>query len=106
MVVTNVNKRNDAVFRAIADPTRRQILTLLRRRRHTVNEIAVNFRASRPAISRHLRVLRRAGLVATRKEGTARICELEAEPLSAVVAWLRDYEARWKGGLARPEEFR
>ena len=52
-------KQREAVFRAIADPTRREILGLLRRRKHTVNELAGNFRTSRPAISKHLRLLRR-----------------------------------------------
>jgi DNA-binding transcriptional ArsR family regulator len=83
------------VFRAIADPTRREILRLLRDGRHTVGEIAANFRTSRPAISKHLRVLRAAGLVVSRKDGTANICKLNPRPLRAVDAWLRDYEAFW-----------
>ena len=83
------------MFRAIADPTRREILGLLRGRQHTVGEIAANFRKSRPAISKHLRLLRRAGLVTTRKEGTAHICGLNAKPLRAVDTWLMEYEAFW-----------
>lgn len=83
------------MFRAIADPTRREILRLLRDARHTVGEIAANFRTSRPAISKHLRVLRAAGLVVSRKDGTANICALNPRPLRAVDAWLRDYEAFW-----------
>src|SRR6516165_8142272 len=74
-------KRREAVFRAIADPTRREILGLLRHSKHTVGELAGNFRTSRPAISKHLRLLRRVGLVVTKNEGTARICQLNAEPL-------------------------
>jgi DNA-binding transcriptional ArsR family regulator len=88
-------KRRDAVFRAIADPTRREILGLLRGRQQTVGEIAGNFRMSRPAISKHLRLLRSAGLVVTRQEGTARVCGLNAKPLRAIDDWLRDYEAFW-----------
>jgi DNA-binding transcriptional ArsR family regulator len=88
-------ERREAVFRAIADPTRREILGLLRQRRHTVGELAGNFRTSRPAISKHLRLLRRVGLVATENEGTARICQLNAEPLRAVDEWLRDYQQFW-----------
>jgi DNA-binding transcriptional ArsR family regulator len=84
-----------AVFRAIADPTRREILSLLRRGPHTVGAIAANFRTSRPAISKHLRLLRSVGLVASRQDGTARVCELNAGPLRAVSEWLRDYEAFW-----------
>src|SRR5215813_10286081 len=70
-----------AVFRAIADPTRREILSLLRRGPHTVGAIAANFRTSRPAISKHLRLLRSVVLVATRQDGTARVCQLNARPL-------------------------
>jgi len=92
-------ERDEAVFQAIADPTRREILGLLRGGRQTVGEIAANFRTSRPAISKHLRRLRAAGLVVTRKHGTARICTLNAKPLRSVEAWLRDYEAFWGESL-------
>ena len=98
-MVTLKHKRDELVFRAIADPTRRQILGLLRGRAHTVNEIAGNFHTSRPAVSKHLRVLRSAGLVATKKEGTARICRLNAAPLRAVDDWLREYQALWRASL-------
>jgi len=98
-------KQQAAVFRAIADPTRREILSLLRGRRRTVGEIAGNFRTSRPAISRHLRVLRAAGLVVARRDGTARVCELNAAPLRAVDDWLRDYEAFWAGSLGRLKRY-
>jgi DNA-binding transcriptional ArsR family regulator len=94
-MVTDVQRRPDLVFRAIADPTRRRILSLLRRRRRTVGELASSFRTSRPAISKHLRLLRTAGLVVTRRAGTARICDLNAEPLRVVDAWLRDYQGFW-----------
>src|SRR5215472_14252507 len=93
-------KQHEVVFRAIADPTRRDILALLRGRRHTVGEIARNFRASRPAISKHLRLLRTAGLVVTHRRGTARVCELNARPLRAVNDWLHQYEAFWSDSLA------
>ena len=92
-------RRTEAVFRAIADPTRREILRLLRGGRCTVGEIAGNFRTSRPAISKHIRLLRSAGLVVTHSEGTARICQLNAKPLRAVDDWLRDYEAFWSESL-------
>src|SRR6266481_8874256 len=88
-------KRHQAVFRAISAPTRREILSLLRNGEQTVGEIAANFRTSRPAISKHLRLLRAAGLVASRKDGTAQICALNAKPLRAINAWLREYEAFW-----------
>lgn len=92
-------KQQETVFRAIADPTRRDILALLRGRTQSVGEIARNFRASRPAISKHLRLLRSAGLVITHRRGTARICELDARPLRAVNDWLHQYEAFWSDSL-------
>ena len=98
-MVTLEPRQREAVFRAIADPTRREILGLLRGRAHTVNEIAGNFRMSRPAISRHLRLLRAVGLVETKREGTARICRLNAQPLRAVEAWLGNYRALWRESL-------
>ena len=94
-MVTQRSRKHDVVFRAIADPTRREILGLLRGGRLTVNEIAGNFHTSRPAISRHLRTLRTAGLVKTRQDGTTRMCELSAKPLRTVDAWLRDYQVFW-----------
>ena len=98
-MVTIRRKPTNAAFRAIADPTRREILSLLRGGSHTVGEIALNFRTSRPAISKHLRLLRSAGLVVTRKDGTARICSLNAKPLRAVSTWVREYETFWGESL-------
>jgi DNA-binding transcriptional ArsR family regulator len=98
-MATNRPKAEAAVFRAIADPTRREILALLRGRRRSVGDIAGKFRTSRPAISKHLRVLCAAGLVVARRDGTARICELDARPLRAVDDWLRDYEVFWSQSL-------
>jgi DNA-binding transcriptional ArsR family regulator len=88
-------KQRDAVFRALADPTRREILSLLRGGQQTVGEIAGHFPMSRPAISKHLRLLRSAGLVVTRQEGTSRHCGLNAKPLRAIDDWLQDYEMFW-----------
>ena len=98
-MVTLNPKRHEAVFRAIADPTRREILGMLRGRACSVGELAANFRTSRPAISKHLRMLRAVGLVATTQRGTARICALNAEPLRAVSDWVSDYEAYWSNTL-------
>jgi DNA-binding transcriptional ArsR family regulator len=98
MVTTKI-RRDDAVFRALADPTRREILRLLRNDRLTVGEIAANFRTSRPAISKHLRLLRSAGLVVSHKDGAASICALNAKPLKTVNNWLQDYREFWGEGL-------
>ena len=91
----------DAVFKALADPTRREILALLRGGGSTVGDIASNFRMSRPAVSKHLRQLRAAGLVIDRPVGTTRVCELNAEPLHAVDEWLGLYKMLWKKKLMR-----
>jgi DNA-binding transcriptional ArsR family regulator len=98
MVTVRQNK-DDVVFRAIADPTRREILKLLRHGRLTVGEIAANFRTSRPAISKHLRLLRTAGLVVSSKDGTASVCGLNPKPLKTVNDWLEDYRALWRESL-------
>jgi DNA-binding transcriptional ArsR family regulator len=98
-MVTVSTARQDVVFRAIADPTRREILRLLRAGQRTVGDLASNFRQSRPAISKHLRLLRSAGLVVTHERGTTRVCQLNARPLRAVGHWLRDYETLWSQSL-------
>jgi len=104
-MATITRKQSEAVFRAIADPTRREILRLLRGGEKTVGQVAVNFRVSRPAISKHLRLLRTAGMVTTRRQGTARVCQLKARPLKAVDEWLRDYEAFWNENLRNLKQF-
>jgi DNA-binding transcriptional ArsR family regulator len=98
-MVTITRAQRNVVFRAIADPTRREILRLLRDGQQTVGQIAANFSTSRPAISKHLRLLRSAGLVVTRESGTARMCGLNAKPLRAVDNWLKDYDAFWSDSL-------
>lgn len=95
-MVSFYRKQRNAVFRALADPTRREILKVLRDGQKTVGEIAGNFPVSRPAISKHLRSLRSAGLVATRRDGRTSSCRLNGRPLRAVDEWLRDYEPFWK----------
>jgi DNA-binding transcriptional ArsR family regulator len=104
-MVTIMQQSGETVFRAIADPTRRGILRMLRDRQHTVGEIARNFSTSRPAISKHLRLLRSAGLVVTHRNGTARICELNAAPLRAVSDWVQDYEAFWNESLGNLKRY-
>ena len=91
----------DTVFKALADPTRREILALLRDGRQSVGDLAANFRTSRPAISKHLRVLREAKLVKDTPEGASRMCELNPEPLKRVDAWLEDYKEFWDRSLSR-----
>ena len=104
-MVTITRKQRDMVFKALADPTRREILQLLRGGGRTVGGIASNFRTSRPAISKHLRLLRGAGLVVTRKQGAANFCELNGRPLRAVNDWLRDYEVFWDESLRKLKRY-
>jgi DNA-binding transcriptional ArsR family regulator len=87
------------VFQALADPTRRAILTLLQQGSQPVNGIARGFPISRPAISRHLRILREAELVCEIKAGRNRLYELNAAPLKSVDDWLAHYRHMWQHQL-------
>ena len=90
-----------AVFGALADPTRRAILTRLTKGDATVAELAAPFRVSQPAISRHLRVLERAGLISRSRRATARLSHLEAQPLREATAWLARYQEHWDASYDR-----
>ena len=83
------------VFGALADPTRRAILARLAEGDRTVGELTAPFRVSQPAISRHLKVLERAGLISRNRRATARLSHLEAEPLRDATEWLARYQAFW-----------
>jgi DNA-binding transcriptional ArsR family regulator len=100
-MIAATNRQREAVFRAIADPTRRQILNLLRQRRCSVGEIAGNFHVSRPAISKHLRVLREARLVTDTRLGRERVYTVDSIPLQSVAGWLEGYRAFWQASLTR-----
>ena len=89
----------DAVFAALADPTRRAILSRLARGRASVNEIAAPFEISQPAISRHLKVLERAGLIEREVDEQRRPARLKAETMAAAVAWLAGFRAFWDASL-------
>jgi DNA-binding transcriptional ArsR family regulator len=94
-----------AAFRALADPTRRGVLELLRRGSLPAGEIARAFPVSRPAISKHLRLLRRAQLVRERREGRHRLYQLNPKPLRAVDSWLDNYRIFWQVNLADLKAF-
>lgn len=89
------NDRLSTIFGALADPTRRAILARLTRGDATVAELAAPFAVSQPAISRHLKVLERAGLISRRRRATARLSHLEAEPLRQATTWLARYQEYW-----------
>lgn len=92
--MTRVAARAD-VFRAIADPTRRGLLDLLRDSERSVSELTRPFRMSQPAISQHLRILRQAGLVRGRQAGRQRLYRLDPRPLRRVRDWTAHYERFW-----------
>ncbi|MGE0438878.1 MAG: ArsR/SmtB family transcription factor [Gemmatimonadales bacterium] len=100
-MVTQTRTDATTVFRALGDPTRRAILTDLRAGAKPVNAIAERFALTRPAVSRHLRVLRRARLVVARRDGRHRIFALNDEPLETVDAWLADFRTEWRERLGR-----
>lgn len=87
--------RLDATFAALADPTRRAILTRLAKGEASVMELAEPFAMTQPAISKHLKVLERAGLVSRRRDAQRRPCRLEAQPLRDATEWLVGYRAFW-----------
>jgi DNA-binding transcriptional ArsR family regulator len=95
----------EATFSALADPTRRAVLDLLRKGRQPAGQIAQAFPVSRPAISRHLRLLRRAHLVEESREGRHRFYHLNPHPLMAVDSWLEQYRAFWSRSLASLKVF-
>ena len=85
----------DAVFAALADPTRRAILSRLAAGEASVNEIAAPFAISQPAVSKHLKVLERAGLIERAVDKQRRPARLKAEPMAAAVRWLEAFEDFW-----------
>ena len=93
------------VFRAIADPTRRAILDRLRAGPAPVNALAADFRQSRPAISKHLRVLRRARLVVEERSGRERLYELQPKPLQQVAGWIEGYRSFWLTSLGNLKRY-
>jgi DNA-binding transcriptional ArsR family regulator len=93
------------VFQAIADPTRRQILQLLSRQQLTLNGITEHFDVSRPAISKHIRILTECGLVTIKQQGRERYCQGELGKLREVAEWLKPYETFWNNKLDALEKF-
>jgi DNA-binding transcriptional ArsR family regulator len=89
-----------ALFEILAEPNRRRVLDLLREQERTVGELVDALKMSQPAVSKHLRVLRDAGLVEARIDAQRRVYSLRAEPLADVDAWLAPYRKFWRGKLA------
>jgi DNA-binding transcriptional ArsR family regulator len=95
----------EATFHALADPTRRAVLDLLRKGAQPAGQIAGAFPVSRPAISKHLRQLRRARLVIEHRRGRHRYYQLNAGPLKTVDSWLERYRSFWQANLANLKAF-
>lgn len=92
---THQSPNLDAIFAALADPTRRAILSRLASGEASVNELAEPFEMSQPAVSKHLKVLERAGLVERNIDRQRRPARLKAEPMAAAVSWLEEFQRFW-----------
>ncbi|MDB5337900.1 MAG: transcriptional regulator [Planctomycetaceae bacterium] len=97
--------RLSAIFSALADPTRRAILARLALGALSVTELAQPFEMSLPGISKHLKVLERAGLISRGRDAQWRPCQLEAAPLKDVAAWIDEYRRFWEASLDRLNDY-
>jgi len=97
--------RLSATFAALADPTRRAILARLAGGETSVSELAKPFKISAPAVTKHLKVLERAGLISRGREAQWRPCRLEAKPLSEVADWVEHYRRFWEQSLDRLDDY-
>ena len=95
----------DARFAALADPTRRAILARLAEGEATVTELAAPFTISQPAITKHLKVLERAGLISRRRDAQRRPCRLQAEAIKDVAEWTETYRRFWEESYERLDEY-
>ncbi len=102
-MVNYKDERLDIVFSALSDPTRRHMLSRLSKQQMSVAELAEPFAMSKPAITKHLKYLERAGLIRRHIDGRVHRCELVVEPLSDVAKWLRFYETFWTQKLDQLE---
>jgi DNA-binding transcriptional ArsR family regulator len=98
---TQMSDRLDATFLALADPTRRAILARLARGEASVTELAEPFAISQPAISKHLKILERAGLITVGQDAQRRPRRFEGKPLAEASAWLERYRASWEANFER-----
>ncbi|HYJ91314.1 MAG TPA: metalloregulator ArsR/SmtB family transcription factor [Pyrinomonadaceae bacterium] len=102
--IVTQSKRLDATFAALADPTRRAILARLASGEATVNDLAKPFKMSQPAISKHLKVLERAGLISHSQIAQSRPRRLEAKPLKEATMWLEKYRQFWEASFERLDD--
>ena len=104
-MATIVDDRLSETFAALANPVRRSILARLAEGEATVNELAQPFDMTLPAVSRHIKVLERAGLVVQGQRAQYRPCTLDAEPLRDVASWTERYRPIWEGRFDRMQEY-
>ncbi len=104
-MVEQTAERLDGIFHALADRTRREMLQRLSQQERTITELAQPFEMSLAAVSKHVKVLERAGLVQRTVQGRTHICRLAPEPLSQAQEWLRFYETFWNERLDALEAF-
>jgi DNA-binding transcriptional ArsR family regulator len=93
------------IFHAIADPNRRAIISLLANQKLTVNAVAEHFPISRPAVSRHIKILKESGLVIVRKKGRERYCEVRLDRLNEVAEWVEQSRKVWNQRLDHLDEY-
>ena len=105
MLIAKAPDPISATFAALADPTRRAILARLANSEASVTEIAEPFEMSLPAVSKHLKVLERAGLITRGREAQWRPCRLEATPLKDVSVWVEEYRQHWEERFDRLDEY-
>jgi DNA-binding transcriptional ArsR family regulator len=104
-MANNTDDQITSTFAALADPTRRAILSRLALGGTSVTELAAPFEMSMPAVSRHLKVLERAGLISRGREAQWRPCKLNAKPLKEAAEWLEEYRQFWEQSFDRLEEY-
>ena len=95
----------DLTFAALSDPTRRAILSMLASGEKSVTDLAEPFRMTLPAVSKHLKVLQRAGLISQSREAQWRPCRLEAKPLKDASAWIEHYRRYWEQSFDRLDDY-
>lgn len=93
------------VFQALADPNRRAIISLLANQKLTVRAVAEHFPISRPAVSRHVKILTECGLVVVHQKGRERFCEARLDKLNEVSTWIEQQQKTWEGRLDRLDEY-
>jgi DNA-binding transcriptional ArsR family regulator len=93
------------VFQAIADPTRREIINLIAHKSLNLNAVAENFNMSRPAISKHIKILTECGLIVINQQGRERYCEPQLEKLNEVSSWVEQYRQFWNAKLDALEDY-